>query len=80
MGNKIRNTIIKHWITISLIIMGAILGYLYWFFIGCTSGTCPLKSIWYYNVLVGSVLGYLIGSSIQEKLDKTKKDIKTKSN
>lgn len=64
----------KNIITLIFISIGAIAGYLYWHFIGCTSGSCPLKSLWYYNVLTGSLIGYLIGSTIQDKLSKTNKE------
>lgn len=26
------------------IAIGALAGYLYWYYIGCTTGTCPIKS------------------------------------
>ncbi|MDA3894125.1 MAG: DUF6132 family protein [Salinivirgaceae bacterium] len=38
---------------------GAILGLLYWNFIGCTGGTCPLTSNPYNTVLLFSVMGGL---------------------
>ena len=42
-------------------IAGAILGFLYWKFIGCNSGTCPIKSVWYFSTIWGLLLGYVIG-------------------
>jgi hypothetical protein len=45
---------------ISLVI-GALGGFLYWKFIGCNSGTCPIKSVWYWTMLWGAVFGYLAG-------------------
>jgi len=40
---------------------GAVGGFLYWKFVGCTTGTCPIKSVWYLMTLWGTVMGYLIG-------------------
>lgn len=42
-------------------IIGAIGGYLYWKYIGCASGTCPIKSVWYLMTLWGTAMGYLLG-------------------
>ena len=53
-----KNLIIK----IAIIIAGIIGGYLYWYYIGCLSGTCPINSKWYWSSLYGGVLGFLIGS------------------
>jgi hypothetical protein len=41
--------------------IGAIGGYLYWKYIGCASGTCPIKSVWYLMTLWGTAMGYLLG-------------------
>jgi hypothetical protein len=41
-------------------IVGAVGGFLYWKLIGCTSGTCPIQSVWYYSTLWGLAMGYLI--------------------
>lgn len=42
-------------------ISGATGGFLYWKFVGCTSGTCPIQSVWYYSTLWGMAMGYLLG-------------------
>lgn len=42
-------------------LVGAAGGFLYWKFIGCNSGTCPIRSVWYLSTLWGTVFGYLIG-------------------
>lgn len=44
--------------------IGALGGFLYWRFIGCTSGTCPIRSVWYLSTLWGLVMGYLTGDLI----------------
>jgi len=45
-------------------IIGAVGGFLYWKFVGCTSGTCPIKSVWYLSTLWGLAVGYLLGDLI----------------
>lgn len=52
----------KNRILIISSIVGAIGGFLYWKYVGCLSGTCPIKSVWYLSTLFGTVLGYLAGS------------------
>lgn len=42
-------------------LLGALGGFLYWKFVSCESGTCPIKSVWYYSTLWGMAMGYLIG-------------------
>lgn len=61
--------------SISLIFLtaGAIGGFLYWKFVGCVSGTCPIKSVWYWSTLWGAAVGYLIGDFINDFVQKRKK-------
>jgi hypothetical protein len=42
-------------------VLGAIDGFLYWKFVGCTSGTCLIKSVWNLSTLWGTAVGYLLG-------------------
>ncbi|MFP4060246.1 MAG: DUF6132 family protein [Bacteroidota bacterium] len=43
------------------IALGAFLGYLYWFHVGCNSGGCPITSVWYNSSIAGAIMGYLSG-------------------
>ncbi len=54
-------------------ILGAIGGWLYWYFWGCTEG-CPLRSNWYVMVPYSMVLGGLAASLIHDfiRLRRTK--------
>jgi len=52
----------KQWITITGAALGALGGYLYWYFIGCNSGTCPITSSPVNSTLYGVLLGGLLGS------------------
>lgn len=60
----------KHLFVIILSAAGALGGFLYWKFIGCASGTCPIKSVWYLSTLWGLAFGYLGGSIIKDLIDK----------
>jgi len=62
----------KNIIRIILVVIGAIGGFLYWKFIGCKSGTCLIKSVWYYSTLYGMVFGYLIADIILSFIKKRK--------
>jgi hypothetical protein len=56
----------KHLYLILFSAAGAIGGFLYWKFIGCQSGTCPIKSVWYLSTLWGLAFGYLTGSLLKD--------------
>lgn len=45
--------------------VGGVGGFLYWYFVGCATGTCPITSHWYTNTLYGMLLGWLIGDLIE---------------
>lgn len=62
-------------IQIIFFVAGAAGGFLYWKFVGCTSGTCAIKSVWYWTMLWGSAMGYLVGDLISDILEKRKKKI-----
>lgn len=42
--------------------MGSVLGYGYWYYIGCLSGTCPITASPVNSTLYGAVLGILIAN------------------
>jgi len=46
------------------IVVGGIAGYLYYKFVGCASGACPITKNPYASSIYGAVLGALIGSSV----------------
>jgi hypothetical protein len=68
-----KNFIRKNITLIIFTFVGAAAGFLYWKFIGCLSGTCPIKSVWYLSTLYGSVLGYLTGSLVIELIARFRK-------
>lgn len=67
MKEKIIQFFKREWITITGGITGALGGYLYWFYIGCNSGSCPITSSPLNSSLYGIVLGALFFSLFKKK-------------
>jgi hypothetical protein len=65
-----KNILKKYGLYILFAIIGAFSGYLYWYHIGCKSGTCPITSHWYTTSLYGALLGYLSGDLLMGFLKK----------
>lgn len=49
------------------IIAGSLLGYAYYYFIGCNTGTCPITSTWYVSTLYGAFTGLVISIPTKKK-------------
>ena len=65
------NSIKKYRLTIIGIVIGAILGYLYYYFIGCSSGTCPLTSKPINSTIYGAVMGGLLLNLLKKSKPKS---------
>jgi hypothetical protein len=59
-------------ISLAFLALGALGGFLYWRFVGCLSGTCPIQSVWYWSTLWGAAVGYLVGDFINDFVQKRK--------
>ncbi|MBS1625502.1 MAG: hypothetical protein JSS76_10200 [Bacteroidetes bacterium] len=55
----------KYRLEIIGVIAGAIGGYLYYHFVGCATGTCPITSKPLNSTLYGALLGGLLFSSFE---------------
>ena len=64
------------WLKMTLFaLIGGALGYAYYYFIGCTSGSCPLTSNPYITTGYGLGAGFLLGWDGKFKFDqKDKRD------
>lgn len=66
---------IKNKINLILIPLGILAGFLYWRFVGCSSGTCAITSNWYSSSLVGGLMGYLLSDTVKDLLKKKVKSV-----
>lgn len=73
---KIKTFSKKHYLKAIGILLGAIGGYAYYYFIGCNSGGCPITSNPNISIMYGALLGYLFLDmfSKKEKKDDVSKD------
>lgn len=61
------NFIRKHKLLLLGAVMGAIGGYLYYYFVGCASGTCPITSKPFNSTLYGAMMGGLLLSTFKKE-------------
>ena len=59
------NFIGKYKLTIAGLVIGAVGGYLYYHYVGCVSGTCPITSRPLNSTLYGAVMGGLFLNMFQ---------------
>ncbi|MDL5047967.1 DUF6132 family protein [Oscillatoria amoena NRMC-F 0135] len=69
-----KTTMIKWTIGIAL---GAAAGYLYWFYIGCNSGSCAITSSPVNSTLYGGLLGGLLLNAFESSKKKSGETEKT---
>tara|TARA_B110000003_G_scaffold275442_1_gene318080 strand:+ start:1509 stop:1697 length:189 start_codon:yes stop_codon:yes gene_type:complete len=50
------------------VIIGGISGYLYWKYIGCSTGTCAITSVCYKSTLYGMFMGGMLFDLIRDFL------------
>jgi hypothetical protein len=62
----------KHLLKIIGLLAGGTGGFLYYHFVGCASGTCPITSNPYISVIYGALMGYLLFDMFRKKEPKTK--------
>jgi hypothetical protein len=52
----------KYILIVTGIVLGAVAGFAYWYFVGCSSGTCAITSVWYRSAIYGSIMGGLLAN------------------
>lgn len=57
----------KNWPAVVGIVIGMVGGYLYYFYVGCASGGCPIQSNPWFSTLWGGAMGYLLGDMFVKK-------------
>jgi F0F1-type ATP synthase assembly protein I len=63
----VKEFIKKNILKIIGVVVGTVSGYLYYRFVGCKSGICPITSNPYISILYGAVLGYLLFDLFKRK-------------
>ncbi len=53
------------------IVLGAALGYAYYYFIGCSSGSCAITSKPLNSTLYGALMGFLLAGTFRRNEEKT---------
>lgn len=71
--DKIKGLLKKHRLYLLGAAAGSIGGYLYWFYIGCASGTCPITSSPVMTIIWGGLIGGLLFSMFNKKEKEKKK-------
>jgi len=69
----VKNFLLSHKLLMIGLVAGAIGGYLYYFFIGCNSGTCPITSRPLNSTLYGALMGGLFFNLFKNENKKTVK-------
>ena len=63
---------IKKYLNIKIIASvaaGAVLGFGYYYFVGCRTGTCPISGSPYISTLYGAMMGFLFVFPAKKKKD-----------
>ncbi len=55
------------------IIVGAITGYTYYYYVGCVSGACPITSRPLNSTAYGALMGALLFTSFKKETNRNKK-------
>lgn len=50
----------KFWKPVAFAFGGGLAGFLYYYFVGCSSGSCPITSNPFISIIFGSVMGFLL--------------------
>ena len=66
-----KKLILAHYLKFIGIALGSIGGYMYYYFVGCASGTCPITSNPYISTIYGALMGYLLLDLFKNKKHET---------
>lgn len=66
-----QNFVRKHKYAIAGVALGALLGYAWYYFIGCSSGSCAITSQPLNSTLYGALMGFLLAGTFRKDEKKT---------
>ena len=75
-----KDFLLKHWLKFAGVATGLLGGWLYYYYVGCLSGTCPITSNPYKMMLYGAVMGYLLFDIFSKDTKKKKSEIVNNNN
>ncbi len=70
MMERLLNYIKINWLIFAGLGTGAVAGYMYWYFVGCQSGTCPITSSPLNSTIYGTIMGGLLFSMFKKEKKK----------
>lgn len=65
--NKTIDILKRNWLYLVGAAIGGIGGYLYWYYIGCSTGTCPITASPTMSVVWAAIMGSLIFGFFKKK-------------
>lgn len=57
----------NQWLKIIGVLVGGLVGYIYYYYIGCVTGTCPITSNPFKMIIIGSLFGFLFFDLFSKK-------------
>ena len=57
----------KRFVSLIGAFLGGVAGYLYYYFIGCSTGSCTITSRPFNSIIYGAIMGYLLASVFEKK-------------
>jgi hypothetical protein len=61
-----KTKLLKYKLELAGVILGAVAGWCYWYFVGCSSGQCMITSKPVNSTVYGAVLGALLLSALKK--------------
>jgi hypothetical protein len=62
----------RYWYIVLITFAGIAGGYIYWRYVGCSSGSCPITSKWHMSSIFGGLLGFFTADMVRDFLKKRK--------
>jgi hypothetical protein len=67
-----KKTILKYKLELLGMLGGSVAGWLYWYYVGCASGTCAITSSPFNSSVYGAIMGALLLNMLKKEPKKEK--------